>query len=70
MTEHRTSGRVKDAETRSIRVSVSFNADDYAEIKEIAQAKRVSVAWVVREAVTNYLDSRIPLLTRDGSGAR
>ena len=59
----------KDARANPIRVSVSFNAADYAEIKEIAQAKRVSAAWVVREAVTSYLTSRTPLFTRDGSSA-
>ena len=49
----------------SIRVSVSFDAEDYAQIKDIAEANRVSAAWVVREAVARYLDSRTPLFARD-----
>ena len=51
-----------------IRVSVSFAAADYAEIKDIARTKRVSAAWVVRDAVASYLDARAPLLTRDRRG--
>lgn len=48
----------------SARVSVSFTLEDYAEVKRIAKAKRVSAAWVVREAVSHYLDARNPLFTR------
>ena len=48
-----------------VRVSVSLDAGDYADIKSIARNGRVSVAWVVREAVTRYLDSRTPLLPRN-----
>ena len=32
-------------------MSVSVDATDYAELKEVAAEKRVSVAWVVRDAV-------------------
>lgn len=49
----------------SVRVSVSLDPHDYAEIKGIAQEKRVSAAWVVREAVANYLSARTPLFARD-----
>ena len=48
-----------------VRVSVSLDPGDYADIKNIARNGRVSVAWVVREAVTRYLDSRTPLLPRN-----
>lgn len=50
---------------RPVRVSVSFDAADYAEIKDIAKYKRVSTAWVVRDAVASYLDAQTPLLPRD-----
>lgn len=55
----------KKASAGSVRISVSFNAADYAEIKSIAKDRRVSAAWVVREAVASYLNSRTPLLARD-----
>ena len=48
-----------------VRVSVSLDPGDYADIKNIARNGRVSVAWVVRDAVARYLDSRTPLLPRN-----
>ena len=65
MAEHRTASDSPKPNSGSVRVSVSFDAQDYAEIKNIAGANRVSAAWVVREAVTRYLDSRTPLFPKD-----
>ena len=62
-----------DAATKKagpVRVSVSFDPGDYADIKNIARNGRVSVAWVVREAVARYLDSRTPLLPRNDVDTR
>lgn len=42
----------------SIRASVSFPVNYYQEIERIANDKRVSVAWVVREAVIEYLSQK------------
>lgn len=44
-----------------IRVSVSFQRLDYAELEAVAGEKKVSVAWVVRDAVSAYLTARSPL---------
>ena len=52
-----------------IRVSVSLGANDYALLKVIAKSKRVSLAWVVRDAVSDYLDARSPLLARKRGSA-
>ena len=43
------------------RVSVSFDAADYEELRRIATEKRVSLAWVVRDAVAAYIFRRGPL---------
>ena len=43
------------------RVSVSFDAPDYEELRRIAAEKRVSLAWVVRDAVAAYIFRRGPL---------
>ncbi len=43
------------------RVSVSFDAADYEELRKIAAEKRVSLAWVVRDAVAAYIFRRGPL---------
>ena len=47
-----------------VRMSVSVDATDYAELKEVAEEKRVSIAWVIRDAVAAYLDARTPLFAR------
>ncbi|MCL4680790.1 MAG: ribbon-helix-helix protein, CopG family [Rhodocyclaceae bacterium] len=47
---------------RTVRASVSFPEDQYSELERIADQQRVSLAWVVREAVQNYLVTRWPLL--------
>ena len=53
---------------RSVRVSVSFEVADYAAIKGIAKRKRVSTAWVVRDAVASYLNAQEPLFANDRRG--
>lgn len=61
---------------RTMRASVSFPEDQYAELERIALKHRVSLAWVVREAVQTYLVQRKPLMegavaaptSQDGSG--
>lgn len=46
------------ASERTIRASVSLPGTQYEELERIAQLNRVSVAWVVRDAVENYLSTR------------
>lgn len=46
----------------STRASVSFPRVVYADLERIAAAKKVSVAWVVREATEKYLADQWPLL--------
>ncbi len=43
------------------RASVTFPANVYAELERIAEEKRVSVAWVVRDAVEKYVEAQYPL---------
>lgn len=44
-----------------VRVSVSFKRPDYTELEAVAREKKVSIAWVVRDAVSEYLTARSPL---------
>ena len=45
--------------TRSkVRLSVSVPSLDYSELESIASKQKVSVAWVIRDAIDNYLNSR------------
>jgi predicted DNA-binding protein len=43
------------------RVSITFPAEHYTALERIAKKKRVSTAWVVREAVQKYLEPEATL---------
>ena len=55
----------KTAKDRSVRASVSFSESQYRELERIASNQRVSLAWVVRDAIEQYIRSRWPLLEPD-----
>lgn len=44
------------------RASVTFPADLYRNLEQIAKQKKVSVAWVVRDAAERYVADQWPLL--------
>lgn len=44
------------------RLSVSLTAEQHRELNEIARKNRVSVAWVIREAIDRLLKDDMPLL--------
>jgi predicted DNA-binding ribbon-helix-helix protein len=46
---------------RKIRTSVCLSIQSYEELERIASAKKVSLAWMVREAVEQYLNAKRPL---------
>ena len=46
------------------RASVTFPGDLYLELERIAEEKKVSVAWVVRDAVEKYVEAQYPLFQR------
>lgn len=50
------------AHERTIRASISFPEEQYAVLERIAAENKVSLAWVVRDAIDGYLKSRWPLL--------
>lgn len=45
----------------SVRISITISADDYADLKTLAGQKRVSIAWVARDALQHYLKNVEPL---------
>jgi metal-responsive CopG/Arc/MetJ family transcriptional regulator len=47
--------RQTNTKNKIVRASVSFSQDDYLNLEDIAKKKKVSIAWVVREAVEKYL---------------
>ena len=46
----------------AIRASISFPSNIYETLDIIAKDKKVSIAWVVREAAENYIAEKWPLL--------
>lgn len=57
------------AGSRMPRASVSFPDELYTTLENIAKQKKVSVAWVVREAAENYVDDQWPLFAKKGTGS-
>lgn len=48
-------------ENASVRASISFPPGMYQTLEEIARQKKVSLAWVVRDAVEQYVSDKWPL---------
>lgn len=49
-------------EGKKLRTSISFSREVYEDLERIAEAKKVSLAWVVREATEKYIHDQWPLL--------
>ena len=43
------------------RQSVTFTPQIYAELERLSKEKKVSIAWVVREATEKYIAEQAPL---------
>jgi hypothetical protein len=55
---------------QSTRASVSFPVETYKELERLAEAKKVSLAWVVREAAERYVADQWPLFAGDSQNRR
>lgn len=56
------------AKPKMPRASVSFPPELYATLERIAQEKKVSVAWIVRDAAEKYVGDQWPLFADKGKG--
>ncbi|HBL24459.1 MAG TPA: hypothetical protein DDZ40_10150 [Deltaproteobacteria bacterium] len=54
--------KTKIATAKQVRATISFPPDVYQTLENIAKEKKVSLAWVVREAVEKYIGDKWPLL--------
>lgn len=52
------------SQTGSVRVSVTFPRDQYDLLEQLAREKKVSVAWVARDAAEKYLEEQWSLFGR------
>ena len=63
MRKKRAQGKgLKDQSKAAVRASISFPSELYETLEEIAQQKKVSLAWVVRDASEKYVADKWPLL--------
>ena len=56
---------MKPRNTVSVRASISFPPDLYETLEEIAREKKVSLAWVVRDAVERHVTEQEPLSEKE-----
>jgi hypothetical protein len=54
----------------SVRATISFPPDMYQTLEGIARQKKVSLAWVVREAVDQYVTDKWPLFGKNHVGEK
>jgi hypothetical protein len=48
----------------AVRASVSFPPELYRLLEQIASQKKVSIAWVVRDATEKYISDQCPILKK------
>jgi predicted transcriptional regulator len=53
-------GRKPTGKPRATRASASLSPDLYSTLQDIAKQKKVSVAWVNRDAAERYIDEQVP----------
>ena len=61
----RVAAKKKAPSTARVRTTISFPPEMYATIERIARDKKVSIAWVMRDAVDTYLAEKWPLLFKN-----
>jgi hypothetical protein len=59
-----------EAAQKAVRASVTFPGTVYADLERLAAAKKVSLAWVVRDAAERYVADQWPLLNQDRRNQR
>ena len=56
--------RKPSGKPRATRASATLPAELYVTLQEIAKQKKVSVAWVIRDAAEKYIAEQWPLFAR------
>jgi predicted DNA-binding protein len=58
--------KIKAQGTGQVRATISFPPEVYETLGGIAKEKKVSLAWVVREAAEKYIADKWPLFKAQG----
>jgi predicted DNA-binding protein len=56
--------KMKGQSTAQVRATISFPPEVYETLEVIAKEKKVSLAWVVRDAAEQYLAGKWPLFRK------
>ncbi len=56
--------RIDGGRPQSTRATVSVPSDIYQTVQAIAKQKKVSAAWVIRDAIEKYISEQWPLLKK------
>jgi metal-responsive CopG/Arc/MetJ family transcriptional regulator len=62
------SKKMKAQSTAQVRATISFPPDVYETLETIAKEKKVSLAWVVRDAAEQYIAGKWPLFSAKEEG--
>jgi hypothetical protein len=57
--------KLEPVEGSSVRATISFPSELYKTLEGIAREKKVSLAWVVREAAEQYVADKWPLFGKN-----
>jgi predicted DNA-binding protein len=55
-----------ESSAASVRATITFPPEVYETLEVIAKEKKVSLAWVVRDAAEKYIADKWPLLKGQG----
>jgi metal-responsive CopG/Arc/MetJ family transcriptional regulator len=58
---------LKARKKKAVRASISFPFDLYETLEEIANQKKVSLAWVIRDAAERYVKGETKQRNEDAS---
>jgi predicted transcriptional regulator len=61
-------GKQNGRKSATPRVSVSLSPDVLSTLEQIALEKKVSVAWVMRDAAEQYIAAKWPLFNQNRRG--
>lgn len=51
-------------ENKTVRTSVTLDVEDHDELQQMAKRRKVSLAWMIRHAVEQFLESENPLFRK------
>lgn len=61
MARKRKSGRPSSGKRHTVRASVGLPPEVYATLVELAKQRKVSTAWIIRDAAEKYVADQWPL---------